>query len=136
MYFDKHGLPVWPASTVASLIGSNDNNTILDQPHGHLRSNLTPTQMAFNCSFKKFELNFKAEEVDLLDFMTRMKEIIYDLIFVHVQEKSIKMQLSVEVSMIKHISGEEEEPEQGTRAFPYEQEAGKANPQVNKVCNE
>ena len=38
----------------------------------------------------------------------RKKKIIDDLIFNHVQQGSIKMQLTVEVSMIKHINGEEE----------------------------
>ena len=43
--------------------------------------------------------------------MMRKKEIIDYLIFDLAQQGSIEMQLSVEVSMIKHISGEEEKPE-------------------------
>ena len=39
------------------------------------------------------------------------EEIIDDLIFDHVHLEKIKMQLSVEVSIMKHISGEEEEPD-------------------------
>ena len=70
----KHGLPVYTASTVASTVGSNDNNTTPDQPHGHLRSSLTPSQTAFNGTLKKFELNFKEEEVDLLDLMMTKKK--------------------------------------------------------------
>ena len=38
----------------------------------------------------------------------RKNKIIDDLIFDHVQRGSVKMQLTVEVSMIKHINGEEE----------------------------
>ena len=60
---------------------------------------------------KKFEPNIKEEEVDLLEIMMRKKKIIDDLIFDHVQQGSIKMQLLVEVCMIKHIIGEEEEPD-------------------------
>ena len=66
---NKRGLPVWPASTVASRIGSNDFNTTLDKPHGHLRSNSIATQTAFNGSLKNYKLKFKEEEVDLLNFM-------------------------------------------------------------------
>ena len=43
--------------------------------------------------------------------MMRKKETIDDLIFDHVEQRSIKMQLSVELSIIKHISDEEEEPD-------------------------
>ena len=106
---NKQVLPVWPASTAASIIGSNEDNKRPDQPHGHLRSTLTPTQTAFNGSFKKFDLNFKEEEIDLFDFMMSKKEIIDELIFDHVQHGSIKTQLSVEVSVMKYNSGEEEE---------------------------
>ena len=107
---NKHGLPVWPASTAASTIGSNDDNTTPDQPHRHLRSTLTPAQTAFNGSLKKFDLNFKEEETDLLDFLMWKKEIIDDLVFGHHQQRSTQMQRSVEERMIKHTSGEEEEP--------------------------
>ena len=76
----KDGLPVRPASTVASTVGSNDDNTTSDQPHGHLRSSLTPTQTDFNGCLKNFELNFKEEEVDLLNFMMRINKITFNKI--------------------------------------------------------
>ena len=67
------------------MFGSKDDNTTPDQPHGHLRSSLTPTRTAFNGSLKKFEMISKEEEIILLNFMMREKEIIDDLIFDHVQ---------------------------------------------------
>ena len=66
------------------------------------RSILTESQTAFNGNLKKYQLNFDDNEIGLLNFVMRNKEVIVDFIFEHSQNGSIKVQFSVEVSLMKH----------------------------------
>ena len=73
------------------------------------RSILTESQTAFNGNLKKYQLNFDENEIELLEFMMRNKEVIDDFIFEHSQNGSIKVQFSVEVSLMKHPTVENDE---------------------------
>ena len=70
---------------------------------------MTENQTAFNGNLKKYQLDFDENEIDLLDFMMRNKEVIDDFIFEHSQNGSIKVQFSVEVSLMKHPTVENDE---------------------------
>ena len=102
----KHGLPVWSVANASSSLGSNEPEQQL-QPRN--QSNLKPTQTALNRNRKKFQINVDEDEIDLLDFMMRKQEIIDKLFFYHTQHGSLKVQLSFEVSLMKHVTAEQEE---------------------------
>ena len=70
---------------------------------------MTESQTAFNGNLKKYQLNFDENEIDLLDFMMRNKEVINDFICEDSQNGSIKVQFSVEVSLMKHLTVENDE---------------------------
>ena len=112
-----HGLPVWDSDAGSTSTGgggggggSNETITIEGSSTTRVpqstRSILTDSQTAFNGNLKKYQLNFDESEIDLLDFMMRNKEVIDDFIFEHSQNGSIKVQFSVEVSLMKHPTDE------------------------------
>ena len=70
---------------------------------------MTENQTAFNGNLEKYQPNFDENEIDLLDFMMRNKEVIDDFILEHSQNGSIKVQFSVEVSLMKHLTVENDE---------------------------
>ena len=112
-----HGLPVWDpdAGSTSTGGGGGSNETIAIEGSSttrvpqSTRSILTESQTAFNGNLKKCQLNFDENEIDLLDFMMRNKEVIDDFIFEHSQNGSIKVQFSVEVSLMKHPTVENDE---------------------------
>ena len=114
---NRHGLPVWDSdagstSTGGGGGGGGSNETIAIEGSSttrvpqNTRSILNESQTAFNSSLKKYQLNFDENENDLLDFMMRNKEVIDDFIIEHSQNGSIKVQFSVEVSLMKHLTVE------------------------------
>ena len=117
---NRHGLPVWDSDAGSTSTGggggggSNEpiaiegSSTMRRVPQS-TRSILTESQTAFNGNLKKYQLNFDENEIDLLDFMMRNKEVIDDFIFEHSQNGSIKVQFSVEVSLMKHPTVENDE---------------------------
>ena len=110
---NHHGIPIWDSdagstSTAAGGGGGGSNETIAIEGSSttrvpqSTRSTLTEIQTAFNGNLKKYQLIFDENEIDLLNFMMRNKEFNNDFIFEHSQNGSIKVQFSVEVSLMKH----------------------------------
>ena len=117
---NRHRLPVWDSdagstSTGGGGGGGGSNETIAIEGSSttrvpqSTRSILTESQTAFSDNLKKYQLSFDDNEIDLLDFMMRNKEVIDDFIFEHLQNGSIKMQFSVEMSLMKHLTVENDE---------------------------
>ena len=120
---NRHGLPVWESDAGSTSTGGGgggggggSNETIAIEGSSSsrrvpqsTRSILTESQTAFNGNLKKYQLNFDENEIDLLDFMMRNKEVIDDFIFEHSQNGSIMVQFSVEVSLMKHPTVENDE---------------------------
>ena len=114
---NRHGLPVWDsdAGSTSTGGGGGSNETIAIEGSSttrvpqSTRSILTESQTVFNGNLKKYQLNFDENEIDLLDFMMQNKEVIDDFIFEHTQNGSTKVQFSVEVSLIKHLTVENDE---------------------------
>ena len=112
---NRLGLPVWDSdagSTSIGGVGGGSNETIAIEGSSttrvpqSTRSILTESQTAFNGNLKKYQLNFDENEIDQLDFMMRNKEVIDDFISEHLQNGSIKVQFSVEVSLMKYLTVE------------------------------
>ena len=116
---NRHGLLFWDSDAGSTSTGDGggggSNETIAIEGSSttrvpqSTRSILTESQTAFNGNLKKYHLNFDENEIDLLDFMMRNKEAIDDFIFEHSQNGSIKVQFSVEVSLMKHLTVENDE---------------------------
>ena len=116
---NRHGLPVWDSDAGSTSTsgggGGGSNETIAIESSSttrvpqSTRSILTESQTPFNGNLKKYQLNFDENEIDLLDFMMRNKEVIDDFIFEHSLNGSIKVQFSVEVSLMKHPTVENDE---------------------------
>ena len=123
---NRHGLPVWDSDAGSTSTGGgggggaggggSSNETIAIEGSSttrrvpqSTRSILTESQTAFNGNLKKNQLNFDENEIDLLNFMMRNKEVIDDFIFEHSQNGSIKVKFSVEVSLMKHPNVENDE---------------------------
>ena len=126
---NHHGLSVWDSNAGSTSTsggggggggdgggGDGSNETIAIEGSSttrrvpqSTRSILTENQTAFNGNLKKYQLNFDENEIDLFDFMMRNKEAIDDFIFEHSQNGSIKVPFSVEVSLMKHPTVENNE---------------------------
>ena len=94
---NRHDFPVWDSDACSTSTrgggggGGGSNETIVIEVSSatrvtqSTRSTLTESQTAFNGNLKRYQLNFDENEIDLLDFMTRNKEVIDDFIFEHSQ---------------------------------------------------
>ena len=92
---NRHGLPIWDSDAGSTSTGGGgggggggSDETIAIEGSSTTRRVPQSTRSILNGNLKKYQLNFDENEIDLLDFMMRHKEVIDDFIFEHSQNGS------------------------------------------------